>query len=52
MVMTSKIDFNPKSFIHITDFNEESLVKIIEIDEDHILYKEILDQPLFVKTCY
>lgn len=47
---SAKIDFNPKSFIHITDFNEESLVKkIIEIDEDHLLYKEILEQPLFVK---
>ena len=46
----AKIDFNPNSFIHITDYTEESFLdKVKEIDSDKDLYKEIMDEPLFNK---
>tara|TARA_X000001036_G_scaffold98400_1_gene91260 strand:+ start:659 stop:1510 length:852 start_codon:yes stop_codon:yes gene_type:complete len=47
----AKIDFNPNSFIHITDFDDESLLnKIKEIDSDKSLYNDIYNEPLFDST--
>ena len=44
----AKKDFNPNSFIHITDFDDESLLnKIKEIDSNKSLYMEIYNEPLF-----
>ncbi len=44
----AKIDFNPDSFLHITDFTEDNLLeKIVEIDNDDKLFEEIKNQPLF-----
>lgn len=44
----AKIDFNPNSFIHITDFDDESLLdRIKEIDSNKSHYKDICNEPLF-----
>lgn len=44
----AKTDFNPDSFIHITDYSKEALLeKIIEIDSKKTMYNEINNQPLF-----
>ena len=46
----AKTDFNPDSFIHITDHTDESLMeKIKEIDNNESLYHELKNQPLFVQ---
>ncbi len=44
----AKIDFNPNSFIHITDFDDQSLLdKITEIDSNKSDYNNIYNEPLF-----
>ena len=44
----AKIDFNPNSFIHITDFDDQSLLdRITEIDSNKSDYNNIYNEPLF-----
>ena len=44
----AKIDFNPNSFIHITDFDDQSLLdRITEIDSNKSHYNNIYNEPLF-----
>ena len=44
----AKIDFNPNSFIHITDFDDQSLLdRITEIDSNKSHYNDIYNEPLF-----
>ncbi len=44
----AKIDFNPNSFIHITDFDDQSLLdRITEIDSNKSEYNNIYNEPLF-----
>jgi hypothetical protein len=47
---SAKSDFNPDSFIHITDYSDKILLeKIKEIDCNQDLYADIQNQPLFNK---
>ena len=44
----AKLDFNPNSFIHITDFDDQSLLdRITEIDSNKSHYNNIYNEPLF-----
>ena len=45
-------DFNEKAFINLNNFSstKEAVELIKEIDNDDILYKEILNEPIFKKN--